>query len=436
LFRFCSALAALGLHLSASAVTCQVLPEREVLPANEKSTTVIKVTLDAPAPPAARARSPVNLCIVLDRSGSMSGKKLEKAKQAAVEAVQRLSRDDVFSLVTYSDRIETLLPAAPARDGEALARAIGRIGADGNTALFGGVSQGASEIRKHLTEQYVHRILLLSDGLANVGPATPEELGRLGASLRKESISVTTIGVGDDYNEDLMNTLAGKSDGNTYFVAEAGDLPRIFQAELGDVLNTVASDVIIEIRFADGVRPRRLVGREGQVEDGRVEVQMNQLYGGQQKYVLVEVEVDGRPAGDAPQPLAEARVRYRDRVRDADANTQAQAQVRFSTDAEAVKASGNKAVGRELVLIQAAERREQAVQAWEAGRKEEAKGLLQYNGRALREASAAYEAPGLAVAASQDELHLEKLDKDGLDKRARKSLLTTSAQDKAQQKSR
>src|SRR5205085_8842601 len=126
-------------------------------------------------------------------------------------------------------------------DGRRLEEAICSIEAGGNTALHGGVSRGAAEIRRHLDDgHYVNRIILLSDGLANVGPSTPEELGRLGTSLMKEGISVTTIGLGLGFNEDLMTRLAQRSDGNTYFVESSADLPRIFAAELGDVLNVVA----------------------------------------------------------------------------------------------------------------------------------------------------------------------------------------------------
>jgi len=420
---------------AADKVECRAEIERGVLKANEKQTTVIKVTLDAPKPPEEKKRPAVNLCVVLDRSGSMAGKKIDKARQAAVEAVKRLSRDDLFSLVVYDDQIQTLIPAEPVRDVDSMVRRIEQIRDGGNTALFGGVSQGASEIRKHLEGKYVHRVLLLSDGLANVGPSTPDELGRLGASLKKEGVSVTTIGVGEDYNEDLMNRLAGKSDGNTYFVAEAGDLPRIFQAELGDVLSTVASDVIIEITFPEGVKPRRILGREGRVDDGRVEVQMNQLYGGQAKHVLVEVEVEGGENGST-RPVAEARVSYRNRLNDADESAQSSARVRYSSKQEDVDTSVNASVGKERVVVEAADRREQAVKAWESGRKDEAKKLISMNAQSYRTAAGAYAAPALAAEASKEEAYLDTLDASGLTKGARKDIMTRSAQDKNQQLSK
>src|SRR6185295_11718885 len=112
-------------------------------------------------------------------------------------------------IVAFDTRVETVVPAQRVGRARGLEAAICGIEPGGNTALYGGVACGAAEVRKHLEdERYVNRVILLSDGLANVGPSTPEELGRLGASLLGEGISVTTIGLGLGYNEDLMARLA------------------------------------------------------------------------------------------------------------------------------------------------------------------------------------------------------------------------------------
>ena len=183
---------------NAPKVKCTIETDRAILPAGGTQNVVIKITLEAPPPPSNIKRPPVNLSIVLDRSGSMSGSKIEKAKDAAIEALKRLGSQDIFSLVVYDHVVETIIPAQLAVNTESMIRKIKSISTGGSTALFGGVSQGAAEIRKYLEGQYVHRIILLSDGLANVGPSTPADLGRLGAALIKENISVTTIGVGTD----------------------------------------------------------------------------------------------------------------------------------------------------------------------------------------------------------------------------------------------
>ncbi len=249
--------------------------DRTVLPAGQSEKAIIKILLDVPQFADSSQRPPVNLTLVLDRSGSMSGQKLQKAKEAAITALRRLSERDLFSLVVYDHNVSTLVPPQSAANSEWIEARIREISAGGNTALFGAVSQGAAEIRKHQDENFIQRMILLSDGLANVGPSSAADLG---AALLKEGISGTTIEIGTDFNEDLMAQLASRSDGNHYFVESSNDLPRIFAAERGDVLSIAANRIRIDIECLPGVRPLRVIGREGSIRGNRVELQMNQLY--------------------------------------------------------------------------------------------------------------------------------------------------------------
>ncbi|MDO8545370.1 MAG: VWA domain-containing protein, partial [Opitutaceae bacterium] len=213
---------------SADPIRLHVDIDRAVLPAETVEKAVIKIGLDGLRLPRRELRPPVNLALVIDKSGSMSGDKIAKAREAALEAVRRLAPDDIVSVITYDSQVQTLVHAQRVGDGRRLESAICEIEAGGNTALYGGVTRGAAEVRRNLEDRrYVNRVILLSDGLANVGPSSAEELGRLGASLLKEGISVTTIGLGLGFNEDLMTRLAQRSDGNTYFVEHSSDLPRI-----------------------------------------------------------------------------------------------------------------------------------------------------------------------------------------------------------------
>lgn len=415
-------------------VLCRIELDRGVLPADAPQRAIMKVTLDAPALERAGDRPPVNLAIVLDRSGSMSGEKIEKAREAAIEALRRLGPSDVFSLVIYDDRVETIIPAQEARNTEWMESRIREIRSRGNTALFAGVSQGAAEVRRNLEGRYVHRILLLSDGLANVGPSAPDDLGRLGASLLKENISVTTVGVGTDYNEDLMTRLAQNSDGNTYFVEDHRDLPRIFAAELGDVLNVVARSVVLKIRCLNGARPIRIIGRDGRMTRDGVEIQLNQLYGGQQKYALVEVEV---PAGAEDQVLeiASADCRYRSALTDRDGASTSRVQARFSRREDDVVRSANVTVQEEYIRNEIAVAKDRAVEQWDDGRREEAVRDLRKKSDELKEVGATYgvsvevldESEALSGAAS-------KLDAEGMDKSDRKRYRTDSYQQRNQQR--
>ncbi len=352
-------------------VGCDLLLDRTILPAGLSQKTVIKVNLDVPVIPVEAVRPPVNLTLVLDRSGSMSGNKIAKAREAAIAALRSLSPQDLFSMVIYDHNVQTLVPPQSAANTEWIESRIRSIGAGGNTALYGAVSQGAAEVRKNLYDQYVHRLVLLSDGLANVGPSSPADLARLGAALIKEGISVTTIGIGTDFNEDLMTQLADRSDGNHYFVESSRDLPRIFAAELGDVLSVAARKVVIEIDCPDGVWPLRIIGREGRIRDKRVEIHMNQLYGGQEKYVLIEVQVEPGRENEL-KTIADARCSYENALTNKQESSVAVAQVRFSKQKEDVRGSASKAVQKSLVENEMAEARDKALDLYNAGRKDEA----------------------------------------------------------------
>ena len=199
----------------------------------------------------------------------MTGAKLEKTKQAAMQLVDRLAPDDVFSLVIFSDEARVLMPAQRAEDKDALKEKIESIKADGSTALYAGVKMGADQLQEFFSSKRINRVILLSDGLANVGPSSTRELRRLGSDLSERGISVTTIGVGDDYNEDLMAGLAEASDANYYYVKDTEKLPDIFAKELGALLTVAARDVRIEIICPDGVRPLGFIGRAEQFETRR-----------------------------------------------------------------------------------------------------------------------------------------------------------------------
>ncbi len=256
----------------------------------------IQVTV-AGAPQRGTRRAPVNTAIVLDRSGSMSGEKLEHAKRAAIAALDRLGPEDIVAVVAYDSNVRVLVPATRASDRREIARAIRALGPGGSTALYAGVSRGAHEVRKFLAAHRINRVILLSDGLANVGPRSPGVLAQLGASLAKDGISVSTVGLGLDYNEDLMTRLARASDGNHVFVERPELLASIFDREFGELLSIVAKDVEVEIECPPGVHPIRVLGRDAEIAGRSVYVRLGQLGSQQERYVLLEAEVSPRAVG-------------------------------------------------------------------------------------------------------------------------------------------
>ena len=164
---------------SAGAIKLDTRLGRDVLTAGETQHVYVRVLLEGIAVESTR-RTPVNIALVLDRSGSMRGDKLAQAKKAAGMALARLDRHDVMAIVAYDDIVQSLLPATRLNDREGARARVAAMEAGGRTALYAGVEQGLREIAKFRAPDRVNRLILLSDGLANVGPSTPAELGRLG----------------------------------------------------------------------------------------------------------------------------------------------------------------------------------------------------------------------------------------------------------------
>jgi Ca-activated chloride channel family protein len=278
----------------------------------------------------------------------------------------------------------------------------------------------------------VNRVILLSDGLANVGPSSPDDFASLGAALLKEGISITTVGVGTDYNEDLMTRLARRSDGNTYFVESSGDLPRIFNEELGDVLNVVARKVVIEIQFPEGVRPLGLIGREGEIRNGKVVLNLNQLYGGQEKFALVEVAVAPMPAG-ARREVARARVSFDDELTQRHDSVASVLLVPFSSDRASVVKSANLKVQADYAANVIAMTGEKAVELVDAGKNQEAAEQLRSTSKRLKDLGTSYDNAKVSAMAAANKAEADRLETQGLDNIARKTYRTEDAQTISQQ---
>ena len=351
--------------------------------ANQNNTAYLKVSLTGFVLEEGRVRSPANVAIVLDRSGSMDGDKIARAREAAKLAIGLLGPNDIASIVTYSDTVSILVPATKVTERRYILDRIDSIYADGSTALFAGVSKGADELYKFFDSNRVNRVILLSDGLANVGPESPAALGALGASLRRTGISVTTIGLGLGYNEDLMVRLAEKSDGNHAFVENSRDLSRIFEYEFGDILSVVAQDAEIEIMCAPGVRPVRVLGRDSEIVGSTVMTSIGQIYSNREKYVLLEVEVDSHPEGEEI-ALAEVSLRYDNLMSQRVDRLSHDVRARFTTNQSRVEENMDTSAMVSAVMQIAAERSQEAMMLRDQGRVLEAKAAVQANSQFLQ----------------------------------------------------
>ena len=225
--------------------------DRNLVRANGRSRRHVLLTLTAPRPRRKTTqRPPVNVAFILDRSGSMGGAKIGLAKYAVERALQGLTPKDRFSIVTYDDQIETVVSSrttTPKAKQDALLR-LQTVDARGSTDLHGGWSAGAAQATAHLATNGVNRCLLLTDGLANIGLTEPTALAAFAKDLRASRVTTSTFGVGADFDETLLTAIADAGGGHFYFIGRPEHIVDAMTSELGELLETVARDVVVDIK--------------------------------------------------------------------------------------------------------------------------------------------------------------------------------------------
>ena len=335
-----------------------------------------------------KKRVPINLAIVIDKSGSMSGQRIEKAREAAILAVNMLNENDTLSIVAYDSKARVIVPATKVDNK---LRIIGLINeniyAEGGTALFAGLSKGIKQVENQLTKDKVNRIILLSDGQANIGPSSVDELSQLAIIAAKKNIAITTLGIGSDYNELLMSSIASYSDGNHVFVNNSADLENVFVHEFTDLMSAIAQDVVITIQLKNGVKPVRLLGRDGVIKGNEITVKMNQLFSNQEKYVLLEVIPDKGKVGQE-KTLAQVDLKYDNLLENKTENETQVVRISYTKDKKMVDDAIHHDVVVETELQKVALENEKALELYNQGKRDEAQQLLRENGEALKAISA------------------------------------------------
>jgi Ca-activated chloride channel family protein len=238
-----------------------------------------------------RKRLPLNISLVLDRSGSMAGDKIDYAKQAAMFVVDQLNSNDILSIVNYDDKVQVTSASQQVKNKEMLKAAIDQICEGGSTNLSGGMLQGYWQVEKAKKAGYVNRVLLLTDGLANVGFTDPIELNKLVSDRYNEKgIALSTFGLGADYNEDLLTSLAETGRANYYFIKQADQIPNIFASELKSLLSVVAQNAMISVGLPDGMECEKVYGYPYELKNRKIEIKLNDIYASDEKAVLIKLK--------------------------------------------------------------------------------------------------------------------------------------------------
>jgi Ca-activated chloride channel family protein len=284
--------------------------EHELLAVESEHDVWCMLELVAPSAPQDVARRPLAVSLVIDRSGSMAGRKLEVTRACAAFLVERMAPVDLVSIVAYDDEVQLRAPLPPL-DGnrDDLLDAIRGIHSGGQTNLSGGWLKGA-ETLSDAPADTLRRVLLLSDGLANVGITDVPSLRGFAERTRADGVSTSTVGFGDGFNEDLLTAMADAGGGTAHFAETPDDAPGIFGQEFADLVSLVAQNVSVEIR------PEPEVGFLGILNgfplvavDGGVQVQLGDAYGDERRRVVFHLHVPS-VAALGPRRVAEVVLRY------------------------------------------------------------------------------------------------------------------------------
>lgn len=237
-------------------------------------------------------RKRMNLVLVIDRSGSMgSENKLEQVKNSAVEILNNLSASDRLAIVTYDDSINTLLPSTPVEDKGYIRELIYALSPGGSTNLCGGMTAGFVEAKRNFRNDSVNRIILLSDGLANVGIVEPSLIAAEAKRIRENKISVSAMGVGLDYNENLMASIADHSGGNYYYISRETSMASVFQKELNLMQNLIGTNARATFELNRGVEVVDIAGYKWEQSGRRLTIQVPDVYSGETKRIMVQFKV-------------------------------------------------------------------------------------------------------------------------------------------------
>jgi Ca-activated chloride channel family protein len=264
---------------------------------------LVYVLLDAkPGPGIAQVRTALNLSLVLDKSGSMQGDKIRNLRRAAKLAVERLAPDDYVSIVAFSDKTYRIIESRTADDKDTLKAVIDKIKDGGGTAISGGMRQGIKELGKQLSPDRLSRMLLLTDGQTF---GDEKSCLRLAEKAADQGIVVNALGLGDDWNEDLLDDISAAGGGAADFIAHPDQIVDFFGRAVQSMQDTVVQNANLILRLTGGVTPRQvwqvlpIISNLGYqpLSDRDVQVSLGEIEKGQGRSLLVELLLNPRPAG-------------------------------------------------------------------------------------------------------------------------------------------
>ena len=250
-----------------------------------------------------QTRAPLAAVLVIDRSGSMAGDKIDAARQAAERFVNGMADGDMLAVVTYGSDVSVDFPFTTV-DPQSRTRALGvvrRIEEGGGTNIDGGLLAAQNQLQHSNTSGKVARVILISDGRPTEGDRRATTLAGHSQSLRTGGVTMSTIGLGLDYNEDLMEQLAVVGGGRYHYLKTGAQMAKILDDELQHGRNVVASNVKLHLdrALAPGVRVLEAIGQTDSGNGRKLVIDVGDLAAGEERHVLIKVQADVGDVGFA-----------------------------------------------------------------------------------------------------------------------------------------
>jgi len=231
---------------------------------------------------------PVNLALVIDKSGSMAeDDKMSRVKESLYTLVEKLRPDDIVSIVVFDDTAEVLFPASRIGDGAELRRAIDCIQPDGSTNLHGGLMLGYKEAMKNFRKGATNRVILLTDGIANVGVTEPNKIATESSEFNGQGIDLSTIGVGLNLNNDLLRTLATRGRGLYHFVSDYQDIKKVFVTEVQSLMSLVAKKAELSVDYDPNLQIEKIYGYAPRVRANGFSISLDDMNNGLTQVVML-----------------------------------------------------------------------------------------------------------------------------------------------------
>lgn len=355
------------------------LVQDKVLKGSDGRTSVaLTLTADEILRPDQPPPQHADLVVVLDRSGSMSGQKIHDARLAVLRLIERLTSNDRLAVVAYSNGVSTVWPLTSMTDAHRnqAAAAVRQVFTGGGTNLGGGLSEGISALMQAPARKRQRKLILISDGLANQGITDPMALGKMAAGAAEHNFTVSTVGVGLDFNEILMTTIADHGAGRYYFLEDPRTFARVFDKELLATRTVAASGLEIRIPQADGVRLINAGGYPIATQGNSAVVRPGDLLSGQQRtlYLTFQVPTDKERTFS----LGAFQARFMDNGISRELTHDAELSLACLADQKAVMASIDKTGwGEQVVREDYSQLKEEVAEAIRLGRKQEAMTKIQ-----------------------------------------------------------